>query len=84
VTPEAISTIRMRHAVTDFSIRWCKRDAVVLAVPQGAVVPSGRKIRGSPNGYGPLARLRRWRTGPVCSATVTRVPPCTRTNGPIT
>jgi hypothetical protein len=53
----------MRHAANDFSLRWCQRDADVLAVLQGAMVPSGRKIIDGPKGYGPLARWRRWRTG---------------------
>ena len=47
-------------------------------------MPSGRKIICSPTGYGPFSRLRRWATRPVGLATVTRAPPCTRKNGPIT
>jgi hypothetical protein len=81
---EAISKIPVRPAARDFSIRWDNGDAVVLTVLQGAVVPSGRKITDSPEGYGPFSRLRRWDTAPVGAATVTRVPPCTRKNGPIT
>ena len=60
------------------------RDAVVLIVLQGAVVPSGRKIIDSPEGYGPFSRLLRWAMGPVDLATVTHNPPGTRKNGPIT
>lgn len=53
-------------------------------VLQVAIVPSGRKIIDSPEGYGQLARLRCWSAGPVDLATVTRTPPCTRPNWPIT
>jgi hypothetical protein len=56
---EAISVILVRPAANDFSSRWWKRDADVLDVLQGVFAPSGRKIIGSPEGYGPFSRLLR-------------------------